>query len=62
MAPRLAAYLAAVAVWIEVGPIEYGGRYVDDDSVPLPRCRAEVETRLAPILAAEYRRHWLFLD
>lgn len=62
VAPSLAAYLAAVAIWIEVGLIAFGGRYLDDSSVPLPRFRGELEARLAAIFAGEYRQHWLFLD
>ena len=59
MAPSLAAYLAALAIWIEVSVIAYRGVIRDDDSVVLPEFHRDLNASFAQVLAPEYRRNWL---
>ncbi len=62
VAPSLAAYLHALAVWVGVRMRDFGDAIVGDDALIRPDYLAALDERLTPILAEEYRRHWLLLD
>jgi len=62
VAPSLAAYLHALAVWVGVRVLDFGDAIFSDDDVLRPDYLAALDERLTPMLADEYRRHWLLFD
>ncbi len=62
VAPSLATYLQAVAVWVAVRAIDFRDAIYGADDVIKPAYRSALDERLAPVLADEYRRNWLLLD
>jgi len=62
IAPSLATYLQALAVWVEVRAIDFRDAIYGDDDGIKPEYRTALDARLAPVLMDEYRRAWLLLD